>query len=102
MPIYGALARYALALPLSRGALVGVGVNLVSHPLGFLVIGPALTGALGDTGALAVVEAWACVSETALLWVALPRRRGPELALISLVANGASFAVGLALSGLVG
>lgn len=101
MPIYGALARYALALPLSRGALVGVGVNLVSHPVGFLVLGPALTGALGDTGALAVVEIWAWASETTLLWVALRRRRGAELALISLVANGASFAVGVVLFGLV-
>ena len=102
MPIYGVLARHALDLPFGRGALAGVVVNLVSHPLGFLLIGPALRTPLGDTGALALVEAWAWLSEATLLWLAVRRRWAPEVALVSLVANGASLGVGVALSVLVG
>lgn len=101
MPIYTVLGRYALDLPVRRGALAGLAVNLVSHPLGFLVIGPALQGPLGDASALALVELWAWGSETTLLWLMTRRRWGREAALISLAANGASFAVGVALSGLV-
>ena len=97
MPIYSALGRYVLELRIRQAALAGIVVNLVSHPLGFLAIGPALSGALGDTGAVAMVELWAWVSEAMLLWAGL-RRQGLELVLISLSANGTSFAVGVALS----
>lgn len=100
VPIYQVLLHFALDVPAKPAALAGVGVNLFSHPLGLLVIGPAFTVLVGATGAVAIVEVWAWASEAVLLWVSL-RRLPHELLLVSLVANGASFLLGVSLSGVV-
>jgi hypothetical protein len=67
--------------------------NLATHPLVWFLF-PGL--ALGRGARLALSEAWAFLVELAiylLVWPALQFRRA---ALTSLLANGASFAVGLA------
>ena len=96
VPIYaGALALMLRVRP-RWGALAGTGVNIVSHPIGFLIIGPAVRSSVGFTGALVVIETMAVISEWGLLlcW----RRRDPAILLaISILANGASFLAGVAL-----
>ena len=81
---------------LRSAALAGVTVNLVSHPIGFLVIGPAVRSSLGFTGALVVIESIAVIGEGALL-LAWLRREPMLLLLISVVANGTSFLAGVGL-----
>lgn len=94
VPIYVVALWALLEVRPRSGALAGIGVNLVSHPLGFLVFQPALLGSLGYDGSLSVVELWAWVIEAALLFFWL--RRGPwSLIGISFVANALSFGVGL-------
>jgi hypothetical protein len=78
---------------LRRAAGVAL-VNLASHPLVWFV-GPAL--ALPYAMRVGISETWAWLAEFGaylVIWPALGARRA---ALVSACANGASFAVGLAL-----
>jgi hypothetical protein len=96
VPMY-ALALWArLEVRPRSGTIAGAGVNLISHPVGFLALQPALLGGLGYDRSLAVVELWAWIGEAALLFGWL-RREPWTLLGISLLANALSFAVGLLL-----
>ena len=79
-----------------RGLAAGAAVNLVSHPLAFLIVMPALDRPLGFFPALVVVEAGVWVLESALLWLWLHRDLD-LLSLAALLANVVSLAVGLSL-----
>jgi len=98
IPLYTLALWVLLEVRPSSGALAGAGVNLVSHPLAFLVFQPALTRQVGLGWSLATVELWAWLCEGALLWSWL-RREPWTLLGISLVANALSLGVGLWLFG---
>jgi hypothetical protein len=96
------LTETGVALPLlaaveprlARRAEAILLVNLASHPLVWFV-GPALP--LPYAQRLGISEAWALLAELGaylVIWPALGARRA---AIVSLCANGASFAVGVAL-----
>lgn len=94
MPIYALLLwRFVRATP-AQGVVAGAAVNLVSHPLGFLVLTPALRRPVGAAWTLALVEVVAWVGEALLLGIRW-RRQLPLLLAISYVANAASFLAGL-------
>jgi hypothetical protein len=97
VPIYTALLRIVLGATLRSAVASAVVVNLISHPLAFLVVGRALEGPLGTVGAIVFVEIFvAWLGEAALLWCVY-RRDLPELVGIAFVANATSFAIGLLL-----
>lgn len=96
VPAYAAILRGGLRIGTWRGLGAGAAVNLVSHPVAFLIVMPALAGPLGFVPALIVIEAGVWVGESALLWLWL-RRDVDLLALAALAANVASLAVGLLL-----
>jgi hypothetical protein len=96
MPAYAAILRGGLHISARRGLAAGAAVNLISHPVAFLVVMPALARPLGFFPALAVIEAGVWIAESALLWSWL-RRDLDLLALAALLANAASLAVGLLL-----
>jgi hypothetical protein len=80
---------------LPRRCAIIVLANLATHPLVWFAF-PGL--ALGSGARLAFSEAWALLAELSiyrLVWPTLPLRRA---ALVSLAANGVSFAVGLLLA----
>jgi hypothetical protein len=93
VPVYMAFLVALLRVRARPAARCAIVVNLVSHPLGFLVIDPLLRMFMGALPALLIVEAWAWGVETLLVWVWL-RRSLPTIAAIAFVANAASFAVG--------
>jgi hypothetical protein len=78
------------------GLTAGAVVNLISHPLAFLIVMPALAQPLGFFPALAVIEAGVWIFESALLrsWL---RRDVDLVSLAALLANTLSLAVGLLL-----
>jgi hypothetical protein len=72
-------------------------VNLISHPLAFLVVHPPLEDAIGSIAALAITESAVVMGEAALL---LLRRVPAGVALVaSGCANVASLVVGAAVLG---
>jgi len=73
--------------------------NLATHPLVWFLF-PGL--AFGRATRLALSEAWAVGAELAIYLIVFPAIRLPRAAAVSLAANGASFAAGLALAGLIG
>jgi hypothetical protein len=80
---------------IARRCAVIVLANLATHPLVWFAF-PGLS--LGAGARLAFSEAWALLAELAiyrLVWPTLSLRRA---ALVSLAANGVSFAVGLLLA----
>jgi hypothetical protein len=88
-----ALVALRLARPL-RAALLAVAVNVVTHPLLWLLLAPRPTLAAVVAAEVAV---WA--AEALLLWLALRRR--PSLAVLGIVsagANAASILAGLLVS----
>lgn len=93
-PIYAFLIRTTQGVAWRRGLLAGTLVNLVSHPVVFLVVFPFLQPIAGALAALALVEAIAVLVEACLLWTS---SRDKPLALLgmSYVANGASLSFGL-------
>lgn len=78
-----------------RGGTTGIGVNLVSHPLAFLVAFPALDPLVGTLPALVAVEVGVVYLEAVLVWKGGRAPAGPAF-LLSCIANVASLAVGLA------
>jgi hypothetical protein len=98
IPVYALALWVLLEVRPASGVLAGAGVNLVSHPLGFLVFQPVLLGHLGYQGSLVIVELWAWLGETALLYLWL-RREPWTLLGISLLANSVSLGVGLVVFG---
>jgi hypothetical protein len=96
MPTYAGILRYGLSIDTRRGLAAGAAVNLISHPLAFLIVMPVLAQPLGFFPALAVIEAGVWIFESALLrsWL---RRDVDLVSLAALLANTLSLAVGLLL-----
>jgi len=70
-------------------------VNLVSHPLAWFVLWPALRSLVGDGVAFVVVELAVCAGE----WAALRRLSDPlRVAGVVLLANAASLLAGAVLA----
>ena len=95
-PVYAALLRLVDGLRWRDGLRHGIAVNLISHPIAFLVLAPRLIPALGITAGVLCIEALVVIGEAALLRM---RRSGGFAWLqgMSVVANGLSFAAGLIL-----
>lgn len=94
IPVYAGVLRWGLEIRPERGLTAGAAVNLISHPVAFLIVMPALVRPLGFFPALVVIEASVWVFESALLWLWV-RRDLDLLSLAALLANGVSLAVGL-------
>jgi hypothetical protein len=96
LPAYGGVLRGVLDIPARRAVLAAAAVNLISHPLAFLVVMPRIARSLGYFPALAVVEMGVVLVESVLLLIWL--RRDPDLvALAALLVNALSLGIGLAL-----
>jgi hypothetical protein len=94
VPVYAAgLASLCRVHPL-QGVAAGIAVNLVSHPISFLIALPLLQPRLGYWPALALIEALVWPAE-ALMLLAWLRRDLPTLLALSFVANGLSLGIGL-------
>jgi hypothetical protein len=95
VPIYTALLHVVIGATRRSALIAAVVVNLISHPLAFLVIGRTLEQPIGTVATIVVVEIFvAWLGEAALLWCAY-RRAFPELLGIAFVANATSLAIGL-------
>jgi hypothetical protein len=94
MPVYASVLRGGLGISARRGLAAGAAVNLISHPVAFLIVMPALDRPLGFFAALVLIEASVWVLESTLLWLWL-RRDVDLLSLAALLANAVSLAVGL-------
>ena len=89
LPLYVlGLGVLRLAGPL-RAALLGIGVNLLTHPILWYVLSPDPTAVR-----ILVAEMLACLVEAAVIWLVV-RRDGPLLVVLALGVNAASFGVGL-------
>ena len=96
-PIYTlALWRYANCAP-GAGALRGLAVNLVSHPLAIGLTLPVLGVLIGFWWAVIVVEIGVFLLEAALLRLSMPDVDFDRLGRIALACNVVSLSVGLAL-----
>lgn len=96
-PLYSlALWRHADCRPTS-GALRGLAVNLVSHPLAVGLTLPVLGVLIGYWWAVIVIEIGVFLLEAALLRLSTPDVDFDRLGRIALACNMASFTVGLAL-----
>jgi hypothetical protein len=96
VPVYVSVLRHGLNVSAQPGLAAGAAVNLISHPVAFLIVMPALDRPLGFFPALVVIEAGVWVLESLLLWLWL-RRDLDLVSLAALLANVASLAVGLGL-----
>jgi hypothetical protein len=96
VPAYAAILERGLRIGARRCLAAGAAVNLVSHPVAFLIVMPALARPLGFFPALIVIEAGVWIAESTLLWLWL-RRDVDLLALAALLANVASLVIGLLL-----
>jgi hypothetical protein len=97
VPLYARALSSVIGARLGPAWIAGCVVNLISHPLGFLVIAPLTASMAGATGSLVVVELLAWMGEAVLLWAWL-RRAPTAIALVSLLANSVSLLAGLALT----
>lgn len=88
VPVYMVALRWAWLLSWRRALAMAVGVNLVTHPLVWLI----LTHHTG-TAAFTVVEVGAWLVESALIFL-LVRRDAALICLVALVANLASVLLG--------
>lgn len=95
VPIYAGVLWWLGRVRTGRGTRVGVLVNLVSHPLAFLVARPLLRRAMDDTAALTVVEVAVMLGEAWGVWRLT--REAPAALVGAALANTASLALGLAL-----
>ena len=92
VPLQAAVLRRLDNVAWRRAVGAAVLVNLVSHPLAFLVAYPLLRDPLGDTTTLLLVEVALMFGEAWGLW---RLTRQPEAALIAAaVANSVSLTVG--------
>lgn len=96
VPVYAASLRRGLRVPVEQGIAAGAIVNLISHPLAFLVFLPRIAPALGYVPAVAAIELAVWIFEAALLSAWL-RRDADLLSFAALAANALSLAAGLAL-----
>jgi hypothetical protein len=67
VPLYVACLALWASRPWSSAVGIGVAVNVVTHPMAFLMAYPVLDGALGVTVALAVTELAVTLAEACML-----------------------------------
>jgi len=95
-PVYVGLLTCILGVPWRRALGASVAVNLVSHPLLYLVFVPVTDALMRPTAGIIAGEVLVWVAETAML-AAWLRRDYAALAATALAANATSFAAGLLL-----
>lgn len=93
-PVYGAGLAGLFGVRVLPGVTAGVTVNVITHPLSFLLIVPALQPRIGYWPALALVEVSVWPAEALMLYSWLRRDLGMLFGL-SFVANGLSLGIGL-------
>jgi hypothetical protein len=93
VPVYVAVFRLARLLPLALSLAGAIGVNLVTHPVVWLVLS-------AHPGWFLPVEAAVCPVEAVLLWLLVRRRDLAMLLVTAVVANTASVLAGVVLYGL--
>lgn len=96
VPVYAAGLAGLCGVRPAPGAAAGIIVNLITHPIGFLVVLPALQPGIGYWPALALIEVLVWPAEALMLLAWLRRDLGALLGL-SFVANGLSLSIGLLL-----
>jgi hypothetical protein len=96
VPVYAAGLAGLCGVRLVPGAAAGTVVNLITHPIGFLVVLPALQPHTGYWTALALLEVLVWPAEALMLFAWL-RRDLRVLLGLSFVANGLSLGIGLLL-----
>jgi hypothetical protein len=98
--IAGGVALRAEFPPLRRASVITV-CNLASHPAVWFVF-PELGAAWGSSHGLTLLvsEVWAFAIEAWIYWLFLGNGRVKTALITSLVANGASFTLGLGLRAL--
>lgn len=67
-PLYYILLTVVFEATPVRALSAAIGVNLISHPVGFLVLAPALATLTPWWGSLSIVEAWAVLVEASIIW----------------------------------
>ena len=96
VPVYVVALRLSTPCTWRAGIVLALAVNLVSHPLAFLVVEPALRRCLGTDAALVITEVAVVLGEAAMMHV---RRVPPRAALLtSACANITSLVMGVALT----
>jgi hypothetical protein len=93
VPIYAAALRAARLLPIGPAAVVGLAVNLVTHPFVWLLL---LGAGAVYRPVFAVLEVSAWLVEAGLVYLRVERDGRPIL-LVALVANTGSILAGLLL-----
>jgi hypothetical protein len=94
VPVYAAGLATLCGVRRLPAIAAGAAVNLVSHPISFLVALPLLQPHIGYWPALALIEVLVWPAE-ALMLLAWLRRDLPALLALSFVANGLSLGIGL-------
>ena len=95
VPVYVAALSLVGSVRPWRAVVLGVAVNVVSHPLLWFVLVPALRD-LGEPTAILIAELAVLVGEAAALFVSLRQDRWVALP-AAVVANGMSFLAGVLL-----
>ena len=90
VPIYTLFLMKMYEQPGRRAATAGLLVNLATHPVVWFVLYPLLEPRAGYTGYAMIAELFAWGTEALLLSIWSGRRDG-RLAVLSLLANGASY-----------
>lgn len=106
VPVWALLLHAVVRAPWRRALVVGVAVNLVSHPLFWFVLTPALGALASEWLAFAAAEAFVVLTEAVMSWWWVRRSPGPTppggagfdlFVGISLAANLLSVAAGFVL-----
>ncbi len=95
VPLYTAVLWRMGAVPVQRSVFVGIVVNLVSHPLAFVVVHPLLRRATGDAASLAIVEVAVMLGEAWGAWGLT--RQAPAALVAAAAANTVSLTIGVLL-----
>lgn len=98
LPVYALVLTRAFGVRPRTAVLAGLVANAVTHPLLWLAMRPFTDGVGEYAIAFVVGEVLVCAVEWLVLAVGLRRAGGAPLALVSVLANMASAAVGLALA----
>lgn len=94
VPLVGLALRRWYRVPLWHGCLLAAVASLLTHPVVWFVLPTLAAPTLGYGGYLLVAEAFAWLAE-ALLFFGAVRRDLAGMLLVSLVANLASFSLGV-------
>lgn len=95
LPVYLVGVTFGAARRWHEALVIGLGVNLISHPIAFLAMYPMLEGPAGGAAALVVTELAVVLGEAGMMWL---RRIPPTVALLtSACANIASLVLGVAI-----